>query len=52
MDGKLRGIPFVFLSGYEAGHVLPQRFATKTVVSKPYAVIDLDNALKAAVQSR
>lgn len=48
---QMREIPFVFLSGYEATHVLPQRFATRTVVSKPYAEVDLDNALKAAVHS-
>jgi CheY-like chemotaxis protein len=47
----LRGIPFVFLSGYEASHVLPQRFATREVVPKPYAGTDLEQALKAAVQS-
>jgi hypothetical protein len=46
-----RGIPFVFLSGYETSHILPKRFADRMVIPKPYSETDLDNALKAAMRS-
>jgi two-component system, chemotaxis family, sensor kinase Cph1 len=48
---EFRGIPFVFLSGYEASHILPRRFGHKVVVAKPFSETDLDTALTAAAQA-
>lgn len=48
---EFRGVPFVFLSGYEATHILPRRFGHKVIVAKPFSETDLDNPLKAAAQA-
>jgi len=42
-----RGVPFVFLTGYEAG-VLPDRFRGRPVLGKPYAADRLPAVLEVA----
>jgi CheY-like chemotaxis protein len=42
-----RKIPFIFTTGYDGATILPPRFATKPVVSKPFGDKDISRALRA-----
>ena len=45
-----RAIPFAFASGYgEEG--VPEPYATRPLIGKPYSALDLERALTAALQS-
>jgi two-component sensor histidine kinase/CheY-like chemotaxis protein len=46
---RMRGIPFVFGTGYEASSVLPDDLAGSTVLAKPYRSKDLENRLREAI---
>lgn len=44
-----RKIPFVFTTGYDSATVLPERFAGRPIVSKPFSSEDIERALKAVL---
>ena len=41
-----RGIPVVFATGYEGAGMLPERLKSVPVVTKPFAIIELEALLK------
>jgi DNA-binding response OmpR family regulator len=44
-----RGVPVVFATGYEGAGLLPDRLKSVPVVTKPFAVIELEALLKGLV---
>jgi DNA-binding response OmpR family regulator len=44
-----RGVPVVFVTGYEGAGLLPERLKSVPVVTKPFAVIELEALLKGLV---
>ncbi len=42
-----REIPFIFTTGYDGSTVLPERFASQPIVSKPFKSEDIERALHA-----
>lgn len=47
-----RGIPFIFETGYGQSPELPERFAERRVVTKPFSEEDLSKAMSGALQER
>ena len=41
-----RSIPFIFTTGYDGATVIPERFAGRPVVSKPFKAQDIERALQ------
>ena len=44
-----RKIPFIFTTGYDGASVIPERFAGRPVVSKPFKAEQIERALFALV---
>ena len=42
-----RKIPFIFTTGYDGATVIPERFADRPVVSKPFKAEQIERALRA-----
>jgi CheY-like chemotaxis protein len=49
---RMRGIPFVFGTGYDASSILPDDLVGSTVLTKPYRSRDLENRLREAIAAR
>ena len=46
---KVRGIPFVFATGYDGGSVLPEAHGGAPFVSKPFQIAELEQLLRGMV---
>jgi PAS domain S-box-containing protein len=48
---RARGLPFVFITGYQPDGLIPERFSDAPVVRKPSSPGDLERALRAVLSS-
>ncbi len=46
---RVRGIPFVFGTGYDVSSVLPEQFAGSAVIAKPYHTRDVEQRLREVI---
>lgn len=47
-----RGIPFLFLSGYDAQDALPQHLADRPVIGKPFRTEELSTAIQGLLKQK
>jgi chemotaxis family two-component system sensor kinase Cph1 len=49
---RTRGIPFVFTTGYNVSHVLPDELAGSPVMTKPYKPADIEKRIREVIAAK